>query len=271
MKKPAQSTAARPTQPGFTIIEVMLAVAISALMLIGVIGGVYVSIGQQRYSDALRDFAEYMRTIYSEAISPQSFGIGNSMNEAVIGKVLAFGIGDDNKVYSATIVGNANYSTTVSVAESFLDTLTKDNSDVKLICGNNSGQGSTVQEYTPLWQAKLTQANDGSGNSNNQFRGTMIIARSLTSAVVHTVFLDNNPEAELNLRDNCQPNSNSAGEQIQSLLDNNQHSLEASLERPTGICIKIDGNAVSREVQIAANGRNTSAVKVLDEENSRCR
>lgn len=266
MRKRKLQKATKTAQAGFTIIEVMLAVAISALMLIGVIGGVYISINQQRYSDALRDFAEYMRTVYSEVISPQSLGLGNSKEEAVLGKVLVFGLDDKSTVYSATLVGNAEYSTKVSASEGFLESLTNSDSKVKLICGNSStGQSSTLQKYTPLWQSQLMQTGDGSASSN-KFIGTMIIARSLTSATVHTSFLQGDA---YDLQDKCSPDNNSAGSAFaQNLKDRrNQYNMEHDV----GICVKMDGNAVSREVRIAADGRNTSAVKIMNEEESKCR
>ena len=63
---------------GFTIIEVMLVLAITGLMLVGVIAGTYSSIATQRYNDSVRSFSEFLREIYAEVISPQSLGEGNS-------------------------------------------------------------------------------------------------------------------------------------------------------------------------------------------------
>lgn len=44
---------------GFTIIEVMLVLAITGLMLVGVIAGTYSSIATQRYNDSVRSFSEF--------------------------------------------------------------------------------------------------------------------------------------------------------------------------------------------------------------------
>ena len=258
------------TQQGFTVIEVMLSVAISALMLIGVISGVYISINQQRYNDALRDFAEYVRTVYSEVISPQSFGLGNSPDKAVLGKVLVFGLENDPSiVYSATLVGNANYPATGSAAEGFIDSLTNNNSIISLVCGDSSSnQGSTKDEYTTLWQTHLMQAKDTPPGSNPEkiFKGTMIIARSLTSATIHTAFLN---DVTYDLKNKCQPDNHQIGNSFgQSLKD---QKANYDTEHDVGICVKMDGNSVSREVRIAADGRNTSAIKIMDEKDSKCR
>lgn len=273
MKKKLQRKSTQEAYAGFTIVEVMLALAISALMLIGVIGGVYISINQQRYSDALRDFAEYMRTVYSEVISPQTFGAGNSSGnngQAILGKVLVFGLeeGNNSIVYSATIVGKADYSLNASSSEDFVQNLKNPDADIQLVCGNNDGQNSTLQTYIPLWQSQLMQAKDNppGGNPAEKFSGTMIIARPLTSAVIHTAFI---PGQTVPLNHQCQPSNHQASTKFKDILQS--QLSENVMTEDVGICVKMDGNAVSREVRIAKDGRNTSAVSTMTEGESKCR
>jgi len=59
------------THKGFTIIEVMIFLAISGALLVGVIVGTSATIARQRYNDAVESFAEFMRRQYSVVISPQ--------------------------------------------------------------------------------------------------------------------------------------------------------------------------------------------------------
>lgn len=272
----------KTSKEGFTLVEVMLALGIAGLLLIGVMSGTYSSIKTQRYNDALRSFAEYMRTVYSEVISPQSLGFGNSKNQAILGKVLVFGENaDDSTVYSATIVGKADIPIKVSTTETFLDSLAKDEYEIALFCGKpgneeDSWNNSTVSSYVPLWQAELRQANDPTlGTSfQNKFKGTMIIARALTSATVHTAFLEN---VTYDLENGCTKINNSASSQFRNdLKDYSKRSqYEETLDREnyigTGICVKTAESAVSREVRIAADGRNTSAVHIMDDnEENRC-
>lgn len=57
---------------GFTMIEVVLVMAISMLLFVGVIGGTNVNITRQRYNDSVNDFAEFLRRQYSEVLSTEN-------------------------------------------------------------------------------------------------------------------------------------------------------------------------------------------------------
>ena len=102
--KAIQQSAKTVDKKGFTIIEVMLVLAVTGLLLIAVLGGAFSNIAQQRFNDALRGFAEFLRQNYSEVISPESIGkaeeddlnIGYSKYNAIYGKVLFFGLEDED-------------------------------------------------------------------------------------------------------------------------------------------------------------------------------
>lgn len=62
---------------------------------------------------------------------------------------------------------------------------------LSIFCGDESKNiPSSVQTYTPLWEAELQQANGMPNGAEfpNEFAGTMIIARTPTSSAVHTIF-----------------------------------------------------------------------------------
>jgi prepilin-type N-terminal cleavage/methylation domain-containing protein len=61
------------TRKGFTIIEVSLVLAISALIAVGMMNGVTTSIARQRYNDSVNDVVDYLRSAYSEAANVQNF------------------------------------------------------------------------------------------------------------------------------------------------------------------------------------------------------
>ena len=63
---------------GFTIIEVSLFLAITALLFVGITVGTQNSINQQRYADSVNSFADFLRNVYSQVSNPQSAGKGNS-------------------------------------------------------------------------------------------------------------------------------------------------------------------------------------------------
>ncbi len=269
-----QSNITAKSAEGFTIVEVMLVLGISSLLLIGLIGGTFASIARQRYNDSVRDFAEYLRTVYSEVISPQSLGLGNSSEYAILGKILVFGSQEnDSTIYSATIVGNAKIPH--SSGQDFLAELQAADSNVSLLCGNTiQEQTSTVASYTPLWQSEFVEANDPALNTTfgNKLKGTLLISRSLTSATVHTAFL---PEVIYDLPEQCTPENNTASTLFKEGLTEHGTAYAASLEHATSICVKSDDSAIAREIRISADGRNTSAIHIIDEdpegEESRCR
>lgn len=249
------------TKQGFTIIEVMLVLGLTGLLIVGMLGGTFTAIAHQRYNDSVRSFAEYLRTIYSEVLSPESLGLGNSMNEAVFGKILVFGynypdsIDDTHSVYSATLIGDADIP--ASIDGDFMDELAYVNAH--LYCGN-AENNSTQDFYRPLWEAELAKANNT--HSREPFVGTIIIARSPTSGTVHTYFSDT---LTYDLRDQC----NASDQRASGILHTDiQDRRDQFRQEAVGFCIKSDNAAVYREVRLAEDGRNTSAISILDTDSS---
>ena len=75
---------------GFTLIEVSLFLGITALLFVGVTIGTQNAISQQRHSDAINGFTDFIKNVYSEVSNPQSTGHGNS-NKAIYGRLIVFG------------------------------------------------------------------------------------------------------------------------------------------------------------------------------------
>lgn len=257
------------TKHGFTIIEVMLVLGLTGLLLVGLLGGTFSAIKAQRYNDSVRSFAEYLRTIYSEVLSPESLGqsdaekLGNQ-GQAILGKVLVFGGNGENdtRVYSATLVGNASLDIFInnSDAGGFINELGLEGVQTSLLCGDAAkDQPSTVSNYLPLWEAELMQINDTDKgfSTRNRFKGTVIIARSPSSGVVHTIFT---PDT-YNLVTGCQPGSDSASNNLRDDLHNNPQKFSYD---SIGFCVKSDNASFMREVRLAEDGRNTSAVSILN-------
>lgn len=257
------NTPAEKTRPGFTIIEVMLVLAITGLMLVGVIAGTYSSIATQRYNDSVRSFSEFLRQVFAEVISPQSLGEGNSDHEAVYGKVAVFGInaGTGNAtdaVYTATLVGGTHPPRNESKFIAELGYV--DNTDPRksvaahLFCGEGA-QASTLDEYIPMWEAKINDT------SNRTLRGTLIIARSPSSGTVHTAFTS----TVYDIKGDCKNASNS----LQQDLQNNQAQFT---QDNLDFCIVSDNSRIVRDIRLAADGHNSSAVSLIpaDGEDNKC-
>lgn len=56
---------------GFTIIEVMIFLAISGFLLVGIMAGTSASISRQRYQSAVQELSEFLRTQYSAVVNAQ--------------------------------------------------------------------------------------------------------------------------------------------------------------------------------------------------------
>lgn len=128
---------------GFTIIEVILVLTITSLMIVGAMVGVSSSVTRQRYNDAVQDFGEYLRSVYSKSMMVQNsrtggissfrsctlpiqarmssgaavdtnygenkyLGYPGRTECAVYGKLITFGEeGADNKVHEYDVIGTA--------------------------------------------------------------------------------------------------------------------------------------------------------------------
>lgn len=266
----ASKSLAEEEKKGFTIIEVMIFLAISGLLLMGVLSGTYLSISRQRYNDSVRGFAEFLRQVYGEVISPESLGDtgdsygGNSDSDAIYGKVIVFGLNNQTTAYTATLVGNVDIP---AGNQGFLKELSL--VDARLFCGIEDAAGNvvndtTVDSYTPLWESQIV---DPSGNI---LKGTVIIARSPTSGTVHTVY---NPNFSPDLADpsDCHPGGTQAASislrnEIKNDVDHNLNSFQTT---DINFCIKSDQSKIIRDIVLAADGRNNTAINLLDEADAR--
>lgn len=273
---PASAAGEGKTKSGFTLVEVTLVLGIAGLMMIGLIGGTFTAIARQRYNDSVYDFADFLERAYSEAASPKTVGSGNS-DEIILGKVLVFGYDygnadADRSVYTATLIGNNDSLNSLDPNATFMEELVDEDTAARLYCGSSSASGeeiqSSVQYYTPLWQDELKQAtdtpkyDDGSYTAeyDKEFKGTIIIARTPSSAVVHTVYA---PNKTYNLRDDCTPTNHNVNTPFQKDLEEQRiWGGVYHINKPVGFCIKSDNSAVTREIRLAADGRNNSAIWV---------
>ena len=57
---------------GFTIIEVMLFLSISAFLLIGIMAGASINVSRQRYNSSVQELAEFLRSQYSAVVNIQN-------------------------------------------------------------------------------------------------------------------------------------------------------------------------------------------------------
>lgn len=236
---------------GFTIIEVMLVLGVSGLLLIGVLTGTYSSIAGQRYNDSVRSFSELLRQVYSEVISPESLGSGNSDDAAIYGKAIFFGVDDEKTLYTATLVGDP---VTSMNSQGFIAELGKVKTE--LFCGSDD-DATTVEAKVPAWEAQIN-APDGS-----LFRGTVLIARSPASGTVYTAYSPWVPSSDPS--ENCDSVSTSLAETIKNTGSGLSTDQDFVPNQDLHFCIKSENSNIVRNVELTADGHNTSAVRILTE------
>lgn len=243
------------SKAGFTVIEVMLFLAITGVLLIAVLSGTYAGIANQRYNDSIRTFAEFLRQIYGEVLSPETLGTGNSNQFAIYGKIAVFGLDtedgasddQDHNVYTATLVGDVNIPNS---STGFVDELGLVNA--QLFCGDESmEQDSTVKQFMPAWGTKINNA------EGQPFRGTVIIARSPTSGTVHTAY----SEDIFRINEHCQPDDRAASSSLQNAIKDTPESF--SITDDINFCLRSHSSSILRDIRLTADGHNTSAVNIL--------
>ncbi len=236
------------TKKGFTIIEVMLVLAIAGLMLVGVLGNTYSSIKAQRYNDAVTSFAEDLRKFYNEVLNPRSRNEESGASDtAIYGKVLLFNKETPNEFWTATLIGDTD-----------LDEKASDTGFIQGLRGQGAGLAcETLSKKNLYWEAQAMNNAD----PMDGYTGTIVIARSPRSGAIHTAMVD----GSFGITDEESCNNMGNNNFMMAL---NSGAIEVTTE-PITFCIKSDESSIVRAVQIAADGTNSSAVSVLNEDESR--
>lgn len=173
------------TKRGFTMLEIMFFIALSGLLVAGIIAGTHGAIQQQRYNDTIQSFAEFLRSVYSSVGDPQGIKNGRS-DYAVYGKLVTFGEEYDtegnkntsNKIFTYDIIGNADELSTSNVLASLRA------ADAHVL--NSDGAGGQIyagyaSSYIPQWDAKVQVP-----TSDNDFKGALMIVRSPSTGTLYT-------------------------------------------------------------------------------------
>lgn len=292
---------------GFTLIEVTLFLAITGLLFIGIAAGVQNSIFQQRYNDSVQNFAEFLRSIYSQVSNVESdktVGGGRS-DQAIYGKLVTFGesknlAGDpntDNAIFVYTVVGDIE-DKFGSTGDTWKD-LGKLNINVVSYKEEDDGTygvslAGIAESYVPRWGAKIECIDSGGrlregyfcGKDDNSFNGSLLIVRHPRSGTIYT-YVYNFP-IEVNDVMKFSPTSGLDGARAKEFkLHNNRSSIGADSQTKmlynfsfdpgvvVDFCVDPNGGGgdVRRDVRLAANARNASGVEVMpaDSEENKCR
>lgn len=220
---------------GFTIIEVLLFLAISGALFAGVVASSRRTIAEQRYNDSVQDFADFLRGIYASTSNPQSSSdtIGTSIERAIYGYVLIFG--NENGVENGItvdyhlITGAANME---GASTDVLNTIKEPSFNAKL---------GDKETYRTRWDAKIQKKN------GDNYNGSVLVVHSPTGSGIGT-YISNNPVNKDNIIQNAQ-----------------------SPDEDIVFCIKSEDSWTRRGVKINKNGQNSSAISIISPDDEACR
>ncbi len=166
---------------GFTIVETMLFLGISALLIMGVLVGTGTSINTQRYHDSVVSLQSFLQQQYSEVSNVSNDSLSNSCNGAtsnrgqsdcvILGRYIT--TTDGMTLTTNDVIGYIPSGTTIPVD----DVSALQIYSIKTVAVNNTS-------YEVEWGASITKLG---GNNPQPF--SMLILRSPTSGAILT-FID---------------------------------------------------------------------------------
>ncbi|MBR2658771.1 prepilin-type N-terminal cleavage/methylation domain-containing protein [Candidatus Saccharibacteria bacterium] len=167
---------------GFTLVEIAIFLAITGLLFAGIAVGTSNSIRQQRFTDSVQNFAEFLRGIYSGVSNPQSSGDGRSEN-AIYGKLVTFGEtyaldgsnNTENKIFAYDVVGNVSGEFGSGGLSEVLYNL---GANVRI----DGEVASFVESYKPKWATKIENT-----DNSNSFVGALLVVRNPKSGTIMTL------------------------------------------------------------------------------------
>lgn len=283
---------------GFTIIEVTLFIAVSSLLFIGVLTSIGTRVSDQRYSDSVNDFAEFLRNVYNEVGNTvnlrQGSGDGGfrkkctlwSTNDgdrkpdgsvgrsdcAIYGKMILFNWDGSGTPYTYDLAGNAvDLYHELSDSSSALNSLKSVGAGILAEnCTNAShssctkGYAGSETKYMTPWQHRIENT-DKTGDNLASY--TIVIARVPTDNTIHTFRLKTN-RGSINMGNALTSSAASSTNSPLRVADNNYEELNTAID----FCIDQDTNGGSnnrrRNVRLNAGANSADAVEIVQMDNT---
>lgn len=261
---------------GFTLIEVILFLAVTAALFAGIAVGMNNVLTHQQYNDSTQDFFEFMRSIYSQVSNPESPNRGNS-TQAMYGKLVVFG--ETKNLSNKDVASNGNSIFTYEVVGDVLtadDPMTGDvqtllnklHAQVMINKVNASGNitssaFASASEHQLRWNAAIEKT-----ASRSMFRGALLVVRHPKSGVINTLFSTYGTLFTIN-EDKNTCNGKKSPCLTPGILSNRATGVWKKFEaQEVVICLNPAGlgNTSTRRqtIKIEANARNASGVQIMD-------
>lgn len=251
---------------GFTIIEVSLFLAITALIFLGVTIGVQSSIFNQRYNDSVQSFADFLRNIYSEVMNVQSAGKGNS-ETAIYGKLVTFGeegIANSDEIFVYDVIGKAD--TDVSNGRALdVSRMGRIGANVVMKDGDSVVAAGIVESYRPKWGALIQTT---AGRPFELFKGALLVIRHPKSGTVYTYA---KTDKAINVN-----SALGAGKSVKDMLELGRSNYNGFSLQTVDFCVQpdgtdgTDGSDNRADVRLRLDAKNSAGVEVFFDENNNC-
>lgn len=270
---------------GFTLIEVALFLAITGVLFVGIVIGTGNSLYQQRFTDAVQSYTEFLRGIYSEVSNPQSVGEGRS-ERAIYGKLISFGQkydlnGEENneytqKIFVYDVVGNVKTDSPSGKVVEMLEDL-----EANVVVEVKRADGTTelvepagiVETYVPRWDATI----ETTALNYIPFTGSILVVRHPRSGTINTlVYQGDDGIIQVNevIRNANISYKTGGGYDVSGLLLDKIKVQNGFKVADVDFCVDMEGieragieTAVQRErrdIRLVANARNASGIELID-------
>lgn len=242
---------------GFTLLEVSLFLALSGILLVGIIAATRNNIARQRYNNAVQEYADFLRSIYTSTIYVQNLDGNGRSDQAIYGRLVVFGENNSSTIYTYDLVGNVvNSTTAINLAENN-DPLAVLRSTTENVAGNITNGLDVVlknrNEYTPNWGMTIKSTD------NNLFKGALVVFRSPTLGTIHTYHLKDNALA-----------TDISDQKLSTVLkDKNLQATGSADDAQLDFCVDSDDRAFSigrkfQDIRIVYPADSSSAVSLIN-------
>ena len=255
---------------GFTLIEVSLFLAITGVVFVGIAVGTQNSIFQQRYNDSVQNFAEFLRTVYSQVKNVQNSESKGNTKKAIYGKLVTFGESydlngdkiDDNEqeIFTYNVIGNIG-----DESGNIIDQLIDLEANVVYTLDDGAGHvtgyefAGFAESYTPRWGSRIQSTAGWSGASYQNFNGTLLVIRHPSSGVIYTKVLDETIQVNEILK-------GGSTDSIKNILTSKLGDFETE---QVDFCVNPNGierSTLRRDVRLAKGLRNASGIQIVADE-----
>lgn len=234
---------------GFTLIEVVLFLALSGALVASLIAGTSRSISQKRYNDTVDNFIDYLQGLYSDVNYVQGIGTsGGNSGQAIYGKLI---ISNDGKTFEEyTVLGSATCKS--SESDTALTALNG--------CSPEIASDAALQStYRLSWGGIAQSKNDSNDNQKIAF----LIITHPSTGMKKTYLLADSSDEDIN-KDNIMITTAEGKTQFDSGFS----------EQDTNFCLSSDDESAAgyvggkhKLIKIHAGANNASGVEIISDQN----